>query len=51
MKNDSTLNKMADKKPIRLNEVFDEAAMQAVCPKSGEESLLCIITKKKGGAL
>ena len=48
MKNDSlSSNRMAAKEPMRMNNVLDEASMQAVCPRSGEESLLFLISKRK----
>lgn len=37
------------KEPIRLCDVMDEASRLDVCPRSGEESLMFIISKMKGG--
>ena len=38
-----------NKEPLKLNEVIAEAERLEVCPRSGEVSLLHVISKMKGG--
>lgn len=43
------LDEEANSEPMRLSDAMAEAGRNPVCPRSGEESLMFIISKMKGG--